>query len=297
MPNILKLAWNGDLEAVREYLDDGGDPNYRQCFRSINDLVKNYRTPLFCAVDYNGKSILEISNFLLERGAEPNGYNVCTTPLVVATLKRNKELIDLLNKAGARRTDLLELILAIQKTSNIPAKFTNEDFTVEEGGGSLHLACIMGDVSAIKAGIRAGLDRNREDIFGNKPVHHLTLKTPAVFSLFKSSLLNVNGKDRYNRTLFHRAARGRDVDAVKGLRRVGVDPNIVNRKGTTALFLAVQHTGAPGTVGKEREQLEIVNLLLAAGAVLHPKKEIARKRLNTIRTKSIAEMVAGTVEP
>ena len=78
---------------------------------------------------------------------------------------------------------------------------------------------------------------------------------------------------------------------------MGVDPNIVNKKGTTALFLAVQHTGVPGTVGKERGQLEIVNLLLAAGAVLLPKKEIARKRLNTIRTKSIAEMVAGTVEP
>ena len=295
MSKILKMAWRGDLEGIKDYLADGGDPNHKQSFRSVNNSLPSFKTPLFCAVEHNGKTSFEIVSLLLKNGAEPDSFSLCTTPLVVATKNKNEKLIKLLKKAGAKTTDHLKLIQAIQRNASIPKKFLNEDFTIEEGGGTLHVVCGMGEVKAIKQGIKAGLDRNREDIFGNKPVHYLSLKKAAVFSLFKPSLLNVNEKDRYHRTLLHRATRGRNANAVKRLLKVGADPNIVSKKGSTPLVLAVQNTGTPGTSGKEQTQLDIINLLLDAGAVLHPKKQIAEKRLAKIRSTQLSKMVAETM--
>jgi Ankyrin repeat len=61
----------------------------------------------------------------------------------------------------------------------------------------------------------------------------------------------------------------RSPAAVAALLSAGADPRAATRKaGSTALHLAVAPTGASGTAGVGELQLEIVRMLLAAGATL-----------------------------
>ena len=70
-------------------------------------------------------------------------------------------------------------------------------------------------------------------------------------------------------TALHRAVRARSPAAVAALLSAGADPGAATRKaGSTALHLAVAPTGASGTAGAGDYQLEIVRMLLAAGATL-----------------------------
>ena len=68
-------------------------------------------------------------------------------------------------------------------------------------------------------------------------------------------------------TVLHHAVRFRLPVAVRALIEHGADVNQVCRKsGSTPLHRAVTSTGAPGTAGKQQEAIEIIRLLIAAGA-------------------------------
>jgi ankyrin repeat protein len=88
-------------------------------------------------------------------------------------------------------------------------------------------------------------------------------------------------------TPLHLAAAGLRYDAARALLAAGIPVSTVNRRGATALHygganpravtrkagstplhLAVAPTGASGTAGAGELQLEIVRMLLAAGATL-----------------------------
>ena len=70
-------------------------------------------------------------------------------------------------------------------------------------------------------------------------------------------------------TPLHLAAAGLRHDAARALLSAGADPGAATRKaGSTPLHLAVAPTGASGTAGAGDLQLEIVRMLLAAGATL-----------------------------
>jgi len=67
----------------------------------------------------------------------------------------------------------------------------------------------------------------------------------------------------------HRAVRACSPAAVAALLSAGADPHAATRKaGSTPLHLAVAPTGASGTAGAGDLQLEIVRMLLTAGATL-----------------------------
>jgi uncharacterized protein len=73
--------------------------------------------------------------------------------------------------------------------------------------------------------------------------------------------------DRGRATALHRAVRARSVAAVRELLALGArTDSVLKSRGSSPLHLAVQSTGAGGTAGTQREQLEIVELLLHHGA-------------------------------
>jgi ankyrin repeat protein len=73
--------------------------------------------------------------------------------------------------------------------------------------------------------------------------------------------------DKNGVTPLHFAARFRNIAAVVELIANGAEVNAAcKRSGSTPLHRAVYFTGAPGTAGKEKERLAIIELLIGAGA-------------------------------
>ena len=80
-------------------------------------------------------------------------------------------------------------------------------------------------------------------------------------------LILSNATDKNGVTALHHAVRFRSPIAVKTLLERGANVNQACKKSrSTPLHRAVASTGAPGTSGMRQEALEIVRLLLAAGA-------------------------------
>jgi uncharacterized protein len=78
---------------------------------------------------------------------------------------------------------------------------------------------------------------------------------------------DIEAMDKNGVTALHHAVRFRNVIAVKALLEHGANVNCVcRRSGSTPLHRAVIASGAPNTAGKHQEVLEIIRLLLAAGA-------------------------------
>ena len=77
----------------------------------------------------------------------------------------------------------------------------------------------------------------------------------------------IHATDKNGITALHHAVRFRSPAAVKTLIERGANVNqACRRNGTTPLHRAVTQTGAPGTAGKQTAALEIVCMLLEAGA-------------------------------
>jgi uncharacterized protein len=78
---------------------------------------------------------------------------------------------------------------------------------------------------------------------------------------------DIHATDKNGVTALHHAVRFRSPIAVRTLIEHGANVNQVCRKsGSSPLHRAVTATGAPSTAGKHQEALEIIRLLIAAGA-------------------------------
>ncbi|CAM8903321.1 unnamed protein product [Rhodiola kirilowii] len=89
---LMYLANDGDLDGIREVLDEGVDVN----FRDIDD-----RTPLHLAACHGSSQVVE---FLLSKGAEVDPKDVWgSTPLADAIHYKNHQVIKILEKHGAKK--------------------------------------------------------------------------------------------------------------------------------------------------------------------------------------------------
>lgn len=90
-PPLKVAAQNGNIEQMKEYIRRGADVNEK-------DSVGGY--PIMYAAFKGNK---EAVNLLIENGADLSVNNFGWTPLKIATVNQNWDLVELLKKAGAKR--------------------------------------------------------------------------------------------------------------------------------------------------------------------------------------------------
>ncbi len=172
-------------------------------------------------------------------------------------------------------------------TAAAAAQRMEEDLLVAElphmlyrGDTPLHLAAAGLRYDAARALLAADTPVNGVNRRGATALHYACDARPLsptwdpaaqrrIIELLVSAGAAVDQPDRGGVTALHRAVRARSPAAVAALLSAGADPCAVTRKaGSTPLHLAVAPTGASGTAGAGELQLEIVRMLLAAGATL-----------------------------
>ena len=148
------------------------------------------------------------------------------------------------------------------------------------GDTPLHLAAAGLRYDAARALLAAGTPVNAVNRRGATALHYACDPRPLsptwdpatqrrIIELLVSAGAAVDQPDRGGVTPLHRAVRARSPAAVAALLSAGASPRAATRKaGSTPLHLAVAPTGASGTAGAGEFQLEIVRMLLAAGATL-----------------------------
>ena len=185
---------------------------------------------------------------------------------------------------------ILEAVLANDPsriTAAGAAQRTEDDLYVAElphmlyrGDTPLHLAAAGLRYAAARALLAAGTPVNAVNRRGATALHYACDPRPLsptwdpatqrrIIELLVSAGAAVDQPDRGGVTPLHRAVRARSPAAVAALLSAGASPRAATRKaGSTPLHLAVAPSGASGTAGAGEFQLEIVRMLLAAGATL-----------------------------
>lgn len=111
-----------------------------------------------------------------------------------------------------------------------------------------------------------------------------------IIELLVSRGAEVDRPDRGGVSALHRAVRARSPAAVAALLSAGADPHAATRTaGSTALHLAVTSTGASGTAGADELQIEIVRMLLAAGATMADLDNNGVAVIDRVKSRSLQE--------
>jgi tankyrase len=103
---------------------------------------------------------------------------------------------------------------------------------------------------------------------------------------------DINATDSNGVSALHHAVRFRSPTAVRTLIEHGANVNQVCRKsGSTPLHRAVTTTGAPSTAGKHQEAVEIIRLLIAAGADPFIANKSGRKPRDYVKDDAIKSLL------
>ncbi len=102
----------------------------------------------------------------------------------------------------------------------------------------------------------------------------------------------IDAADKNGVTALHHAVRFRSPSAVQTLIERGANVNqACKRSGSTPLHRAVTTTGAPGTAGKQSEAIEIIRLLIAAGADPSIANKAGRKPVDYVKDEAIKTLL------
>jgi tankyrase len=105
---------------------------------------------------------------------------------------------------------------------------------------------------------------------------------------------DIHATDKNGVTALHHAVRFRSPSAVKTLLEHGARVNqACRRNGSTPLHRAVTQTGAPGTAGRQGAAIEIIRLLLAAGADPVIANKSGRKPADYVTDEAIKSLLAS----
>jgi ankyrin repeat protein len=183
--------------------------------------------------------------------------------------------------------DPSEIATIAARTPGAIAQRMEEDVLVPgmhwlyRGDIPLHLAAAGLRYDAVCALLAAGSPVDAVNRRGATALHYACDPRPSsttwdpaaqrrVIELLVSHGAAVDQPDRGGVTALHRAVRARSPEAVAALLSAGADPWAATKKaGSTALHLAVASSGAGGTAGTGELQIEIVRMLLAAGATVN----------------------------
>jgi ankyrin repeat protein len=207
-------AREGDLESARKLLDAGAD---------INQTTEYGWTPLLTAVNNRN---YKLALLLLERGADANRANKGGwTPLYLAVDNRNIEGGDYpVPKPDADHLDLIKGLLAKGANPNAKVKdntLTRTIFTMqwffEDGATAFIRASQSSDVALMKVLIENGADPK------------------AVTANGDSALTAAAGIGWVDGVTYERSA-AENLEAVRLLLDLGVDPNHANNEGRTPLM-------------------------------------------------------------
>jgi len=210
---------------------------------------------------------------------------------------------------------IFEAVLANEAsriTAAAAAQRMEEDLFVAElphmlyrGDTPLHLAAAGLRYDAARALLAAGTPVNAVNRRGATALHYACDARPQsptwdpaaqrrIIELLVSVGATLDQPDRGGVTPRHRAVRARSPAAVAALLSAGADPRAVTSKaGSTPLHLAVAPTGAGGTAGASDLQLEIVRLLLAAGATLTDVDRNGETVADRIQSQALRKALAA----
>jgi ankyrin repeat protein len=197
-------------------------------------------------------------------------------------------------------------------TAAAAARRMDEDLFVAElphqlyrGDTPLHLAAAGLRFDAARALLAVGAPVNAVNRRGATPLLYACDPRPLsptwdpgtqrrIIDLLVSAGVTVDQPDRGGVTPLHRAVRARSPAAVAALLSAGADPHAATgQAGSTPLHLAVAPTGASGTAGAGDLQLEIVWLLLAAGAALADVDRSGVTVADRIKSQALRDALAA----
>jgi ankyrin repeat protein len=232
---LVFAAREGDIESARRLLDAGAD---------VNQATEYGWTPLLTAVNNRNYALAKL---LIERGANPNLANKGGwTPLYLATDNRNIEGGDYpVPKADLDHLEMIELLLQKGADPNARVRentLTRTIFTMqwfyENGASPFVRASQSSDTALMKLLLKYGADAKIATAQGD------------------TALTAAAGIGWVDGVTYERSA-AENVEAVRMLLDLGLDPNQANNEGRTPLM---------GAALKGRT--EVIQLLVDRGADL-----------------------------
>ena len=171
---------------------------------------------------------------------------------------------------------------------------------IYKGDTLLHVAAAGYRVEISGLLLKNGARVNAANRRGAQPLHYAAVgardakQQEKILALLVRAGANPDARDKGGVTPLHRAVRTRSSVAVKQLLKLGASLRSKNEElGSTPLHLAVQTTGASGSGSKQArvEQMEIIRILLAAGAKPSDKNKAGKTVLASTKDKECLKLL------
>jgi len=298
--SLCEAAYNGDVERVKQLIEEGADVNARgikgktPLLRAASvghlDVVKvllengadvdvggGKYTPLFHPI-WDDNIDIEMVRTLIASGADVNAHpkEENTTPLFYAVYYGRPHVARILIEAradvNARTEDgLTPLHVALRRANaEMARQFAGTGVKIP----SFHNAVLEGDLARVKELVESGTNVDTPDEFGWTPIcWAVSVGQEEVAKYLLNQDADVSVKIEKGRTILHQASRAGLVEIVKSLIDKGAEVDAKCEVGATALQYAALS-------GREA----VVKLLIANGASInftakdgtHPLGDAAR---------------------